>query len=159
MHYNAMYISIASDAHGTSKGTRVRHPKAHNANHIERANLQSASALYVPLLHFRRKTAAFRSLPPLGLRPRKRSLRLQQKHEQRRTRQTIHERYASDPWFGFIRGKSSFVVVVPIYSHGIVLVRLQSCPRVWHSATAMCISKHERPPELVALVDALTPRR
>src|ERR1700722_6731270 len=64
MHYNAMYISIASDAHGTSKGTRVRHPKAHNANRIERANLQSASALYVPLLLFRRKTAAFRSLPP-----------------------------------------------------------------------------------------------
>lgn len=31
---------------------------------MERANLQSASALYVPLLHFRRETAAFRSLPP-----------------------------------------------------------------------------------------------
>src|SRR6266567_1624297 len=66
------------DAHGTSKSTWVRQPKTHNANHIERANLQSASALYVPLLHFRRKTAALRSLPPWGLRPRKRSLRLQQ---------------------------------------------------------------------------------
>src|SRR6266567_8604444 len=65
MHYIAMYISIATcDAHGTSKSTWVRQPKTHNANRIERANLQSASALYVPLLHFRRKTAAFRSLPP-----------------------------------------------------------------------------------------------
>jgi hypothetical protein len=38
-------------------------------------------------------------------------------------------------------------------------MRLQSCPRLWHSATAMCISQHERPPELVALVEALTLRR
>jgi len=50
-------------------------------------------------------------------------------------------------------------VVVRIYSHGIVLVRLQSCLWVWHSATAMCISQHERPPELVALVEALMLRR
>src|SRR5277367_5622062 len=42
----------------------MRQPKTHNINRIERANLQSASALYVPLLHFRRKTAANRSLPP-----------------------------------------------------------------------------------------------
>ena len=62
---------------------------------------------------------------PLGLRPRKRSLWPQQKHEERRTRQTIHDRCASDPWYGFIRGNSSFVVVVRLYSHGIVLVRLQ----------------------------------
>jgi hypothetical protein len=33
----------------------------------------------------------------------------------------------SDPWFGFFRDNSSFVVVVRLFSHGIVLVRLQSC--------------------------------
>ena len=73
--------------------------------------------------------------------------------------QTIHDRCASHPWFCFIRGNSSFAVVVRLYSHEIVLVRLQSCPWVWHSATAMCIAQHERPPELVALVEALTLRR
>jgi hypothetical protein len=50
-------------------------------------------------------------------------------------------------------------VVIRLYSHGIVLVRLQFCLWVWHSSTAMCISQHERPPELVALVEALTLRR
>ena len=64
-----------------------------------------------------------------------------------------------DSSFGFIRGNSSFVVVVRLYSHGIVLVRLQSYLWIWHSSTAMCISNNERPPELVALVEALTLRR
>jgi hypothetical protein len=52
-----------------------------------------------------------------------------------------------------------FVVVVRLYSHGIVLVRLQFCYGFWHSATAMCIAQYERPPELVTLVEALTLRR
>jgi hypothetical protein len=50
-------------------------------------------------------------------------------------------------------------VVVRLYSYEIVLVRLQSCLWIWHSAIEMCIAKHEWPPELVALVDALTLRR
>ena len=58
----------------------------------------------------------------------------------------------------FIRGYSSFVVVVRHYSCGIVFVRLQSHQRFWHSSSEMCIA-YNRPPELVELVEALTLRK
>ncbi len=58
----------------------------------------------------------------------------------------------------FIRGYSSFVVVVRHYSCGIVFVRLRSRRKFWHSSTEMCIANN-RPPELVALVEALTLRK
>src|SRR6266851_4930259 len=35
----------------------------------------------------------------------------------------------------------------PLFSQNRACV-LASCPWLWHSATAMCISQHERPPEL-----------
>src|ERR1700722_10952303 len=75
------------DAHGTSKSTRVRHPKALNANRIERANLESASALYVPLLHFRRRRLLLQPTS-VGLRPQKTSLRLLTKNEKKKKKKT-----------------------------------------------------------------------
>ena len=62
--YSNVHFNSKGAAQCFQKGTQVRRYKQLVAKLLERANLQSAAALYVPLLHFRRKTAAFRSLPP-----------------------------------------------------------------------------------------------
>lgn len=108
---------------------------------------------------FRRKTAAFRSLPLWVCDPESAAFgcnKSTNKDEQGRLSPTDAPH---------IRGSALFVVVRPLswlFAFTLTesfLVRLQSCLQVWHSASAMCISHHERPPELVALVEALMLRK
>jgi hypothetical protein len=134
----------------------VRRYKRLVAKLLERANLQSASALYVPLQHFPSKTAAFRSLPPRACDPESAAFgcnKSTNKDEQGRLSTTD-----APP----IRGSALFVAIRPL-SWLFAFTRTESflcaCNLVCGSVILLVQYAFQIVnilPELVELVEALT---
>jgi hypothetical protein len=134
----------------------VRRDKRLVAKVLERVNLQNAAALYVPLLHFRRKTDAFRSLPPRVCDPESAALDCNKSANKAEYPRLMRLRSVVRlySWqfvlcrgcFAFILTESFLCACNFVCGSGILLVQC-----AFHLTNV--------PPELVASVEALTSRR